>query len=94
MAERIISILNFTGQDIINFTGYLGSLKAHMMTKSHREQLKFCFNLLDHDGNGFICPQDMDVFNTQYTGTCPLLASDFLALANMFSFKQKHGKAW
>ena len=61
-----------------------------MMSKGHREQLKFCFNLLDHDGNGYICPNDIDVFNTQYTGTCPQLCSDFLALAAMFSFKRTH----
>ena len=33
----------------------------------------------------------MLVLNTQFMDKCPLLASDFLALANMFCFKQKHG---
>ena len=64
MTEKIVSVLNWTGNDQINFTSYLGSLKMHMMAKGHREQLKFCFNLFDHDGNGYICPNDMDVFNT------------------------------
>jgi len=87
VAEKIVSALNMAGQTEINFTNYLGSIRANLMAKGQRDQLKFCFNLFDHDGNGYICPNDIDVFNTQYTGTCSLLSSDFLALANMFSFK-------
>ena len=67
----------------VNFTSYLAGVRAAMV-KSHREVLKFCFNLFDHDSNGLICANDIDVFNTLYTGTCSLLSSDFLALANMF----------
>ena len=63
MAEKIVAALNLTGQDPINFLAYLTSVKLTFM-KSHREQLRFCFNLLDHDGNGYICPNDIDVFNT------------------------------
>ena len=74
----------------MNFTEYLGHIRSHMMTKSHREQLRFCFNMFDLDGNGYICPNDMDKFNMQYTGTCALLSTDYLALANMFTFKQAH----
>ena len=58
-----------------------------MMGKGIREQLKFCFQMFDHDGDGFISPNDMLVFNTQFMGKCDLLASDFLALTHMFSFK-------
>ncbi len=64
MVDKIINALNFKGMNPINFTAYLGNLKAAMMGKGHREQLKFCFNLFDHDGDGFICPNDLDVFNT------------------------------
>ena len=90
MAERIVSGLNFTGTETINFTEYLGHIRSSMMSKGHKEQLRFCFNLFDLDGNGFICPNDMDKFNMQYTGICSLLSTDYLALANMFTFKQAH----
>lgn len=46
--------------------------------------------MLDHDGDGFISPTDLDVFNTQYTGTCSLLATDFLAIAKMLNLKRKN----
>ena len=36
----------------------------------------------------------MNVLNTQYTGTCPLLATDYMAMANMYSFKQEHPYSW
>ena len=87
MVDKIISALNLKGMDPVNFTSYLSNIKTYMMAKSHREQLRFTFNLFDHDSNGFICPNDIDVFNTQFTGTNSLLSSDFLALAKMFSFK-------
>ena len=90
MAKKIVHILNLTGNPEINFTSYLGAIKAHILTKGLREQLKICFNLFDHDGDGTICPDDMNVFNTQYTGTCGLLSTDFIALANMYSFKTKY----
>ena len=90
MADKIIAALNLTGQISINFTAYLSAVRTAMMSKSHKEQLRFCFNLLDHDENGHICPNDMDVFNTQYTGTCALLNTDYMALANMYSFKKTH----
>ena len=46
--------------------------------------------MFDLDGNGYICPNDMDRFNIQYTGICTLLSSDYIALAKMHSFKQTH----
>ena len=64
MSEKIMSALNFSGTESMNFTEYLGHIKSYMMTKGHKEQLRFCFNLFDQDGNGHICPTDMDIFNT------------------------------
>ena len=90
MVDKIVAVLNLTGQDQINFTAYLGSVRQAMMSKGHKEQLRFCFNLMDHDGNGYICPNDIDVLNTLYTGTCPLLFQDFLALAAMISYKKTY----
>ena len=83
MAEKIVDSLNLLGVEHVNFTSYLAGVRSAMV-KSQREVLKFCFNLFDHDANGLICPKDIDVFNTLYTGTCSLLSSDFMALTNMF----------
>ena len=47
---------------------------------------------MDHDSNGVICPNDMDVYNMQYTGTCSLLSSDFIALTQMFALKKRDPK--
>ena len=90
MSEKIVVALNLAGMNEINYTQYLSSIRSSMMAKGQKEQIKFCFNLFDHDGNGFVCARDLDVLNTQFTGTSSLLQSDFLALASMFNFKQTH----
>ena len=87
MADKIVSTLNVRNVDPLNWTQYLQSIKSHMMTKGSRDQLKFCFQLFDHDGDGLISPNDMLVLSNQFTGQCSLLGSDFIALAQMFSFK-------
>mmetsp|Transcript_5080 Transcript_5080/g.6215 ORF Transcript_5080/g.6215 Transcript_5080/m.6215 type:complete len:259 (-) Transcript_5080:2308-3084(-) len=94
MADKIVTALNCRGVDPLNFTAYLGAIKSHMMVKGHREQLKFCFNLFDHDGDGLISPNDMIVLSTQFMGECSLLASDFIAMTHMFTFKQKYGSEY
>ena len=68
MSEKIVTALNCKGVDPLNFTAYLGAFKSNMMIKGHREQLKFCFNLFDQDGDGYISPNDMLIFNEQFTG--------------------------
>ena len=92
MAKKIIACLNFTGMETINFTQYLTSIRLHIMSKGNKDQLRFCFNLMDHDGNGYICPNDIDVYNMQFTGTCSLLSSDFMALSHMFALKKSNPK--
>ena len=89
IAEKIVDSINVLGAEHVNYTSYLANVRSALV-KSQRDVLKFCFNLFDHDGNGLICPNDIDVFNTLYTGTCCLLSTDFIALANMFSFKKKY----
>ena len=92
MAKKIVAVLNLTGVETINFTQYLSSIRTHIMTKGNKDQLRICFNLMDHDSNGVVCPNDIDVYNMQYTGTCSLLSSDFIALSQMFSLKKRDPK--
>ena len=62
MTEKIIEFLDIN-QDSVSYISFIEKLRAKLIGKSHREQLKFCFQLFDHDGNQYICPQDLDVFN-------------------------------
>ena len=61
MSEKILEFFDFQS-DTINYTTFIEKIRAKLTGKSHREQLRFCFLLFDHDGNQLICPKDLDIF--------------------------------
>ena len=89
MSEKILEFFDFQS-DTINYTTFIEKIRAKLTGKSHREQLRFCFILFDHDGNHMICPKDLDIFYKQYAGVCTLLSSDFIDLSRYLKDKRKN----
>ena len=51
--------------------------------------MKLCFDLYEYNDNKYVCMQDLDKFNQEFTGVCVEVAQDYADISRVLC-KKKH----
>ena len=75
-------------ESTITYRAFVEKICQKFVLKSKAQLVKFAFELFDHDSNGVICLQDLQVFSLHFGGACDVLMGDFRAIMDFLAKKR------